>query len=187
MKYSGYEAEKKKVTDKNRFKAIHFPENETGLPVCPAGHAFRIEKTRTESRGVYEREMETLVNDHCQECQFRSKCTKSKSGIRRIQRCVQLNEWKNEVRSNLDTELGRDVMTQRRVYGEGIFGDKKYNWNYDKMRRIGETGVKTEIYLYALGKNMRRFHLLYWKRADENKAKVSKLMGFISQHRPAQA
>jgi hypothetical protein len=131
--------------------------------------------------------METLVNDHCQECQFRSKCTKSKSGIRRIQRCVQLNEWKNEVRSNLDTELGRDVMTQRRVYGEGIFGDKKYNWNYDKMRRIGETGVKTEIYLYALGKNMRRFHLLYWKRVDENKAKVSKLMGFISQHRPAQA
>ena len=187
MKYPGYEAEMKRVTDKNRFKAIHFSEDENGLPVCPAGHAFRIEKTRTENRGVYKREMETLVNDHCLGCPLRSKCTKSKSGVRRIQRCVKLNEWKNEARSNLETDLGKDVMTLRRVYGEGIFGDKKYNWNYDKMRRIGETGVKTEIYMYALGKNMRRFHLLYWKRKDEEQAKVEKLMKFVNQHRPAQA
>ena len=51
------------------------------------------------------------------------------------------------------------------------------------MRRIGETGVKTEIYMYALGKNMRRFHLLYWKRKDEEQAKVEKLMddGIITE------
>jgi hypothetical protein len=190
MKYSGYEAEKKKVNDKNRFKAIHFPENKDGLPVCPAGHAFRVEKVRTETRGVYPREMETLVNDHCEGCPFASKCTKSKSGVRRIQRCVQLNEWKKEVRDNLNTKFGKEAMTQRQVYSEGIFGDKKYNWEYDKMRRVGESGVKTEIYMYALGKNMRRFHLLYWNRVRENRVsgpKVAELMDFVHQHSQLQA
>lgn len=190
MKYSGYEAEKKKVNDKNRFKAIHFPDNEDGLPVCPAGHAFRVEKVRTETRGVYPRQMETLVNDHCEDCPFAAKCTKSRSGVRRIQRCVQLNEWKKEVRNNLNTEFGKEVMTQRQVYSEGIFGDKKYNWEYDKMRRIGESGVKTEIYMYALGKNMRRFHLLYWDRVRANRANeatAAKLMDFVHQLSQPQA
>ena len=101
--------------------------------------------------------METLVNDHCQGCPFASECTRCKSGVRRIQRCVQLNEWKKEVRDNLDTEFGKEVMTQRQVYSEGIFGDKKHNWEYDKMRRVGESGVKTEIYMYALGKTCEDF------------------------------
>ena len=190
MKYPGYEAEKKKVNDRNRFKAIHFRDNEDGMPVCPAGHAFRVEKVRTETRGVYPRQMETLVNDHCEGCPFASKCTKSKDGIRRIQRCVQLNEWKKEVRDNLNTEFGKAAMTLRQVFSEGIFGDKKYNWNYDKMRRVGESGVKTEIYMYALGKNMRRFHLLYWNRVRANRIngpKVTELMGFLHQNNRTQA
>ena len=81
-------------------------------------------------------------------------------------------------------------MTQRQVYSEGIFGDKKYNWEYDKMRRVGESGVKTEIYMYALGKNMRRFHLLYWNRVRENRVsgpKVAELMDFVHQHSQLQA
>ena len=134
--------------------------------------------------------METLVNDHCEGCPFASKCTKSKDGIRRIQRCVQLNEWKKEVRDNLNTEFGKAAMTLRQVFSEGIFGDKKYNWNYDKMRRVGESGVKTEIYMYALGKNMRRFHLLYWNRVRANRIngpKVTELMGFLHQNNRTQA
>ena len=187
IKYPGYEAEKKKVTKKNKFKAMYFLENEEGMPVCPAGHAFRLESTRTENRGVYPREMETLVNDHCQDCPFRSQCTKSKSGIRKIQRCVQLNEWKKEVRKNLETDLGKAVMDQRRIFSEGIFGDKKYNWKYDKMHRVGESGVKTEIYMYALGKNMRRFHMLYWERARKTMEKGQKLLDFLHQFSSLQA
>ena len=81
-------------------------------------------------------------------------------------------------------------MTLRQVFSEGIFGDKKYNWNYDKMRRVGESGVKTEIYMYALGKNMRRFHLLYWNRVRANRInspKVTELMGFLHQNNRTQA
>lgn len=58
------------------------------------------------------------------------------------------------------------------------------------MRRVGESGVKTEIYMYALGKNMRRFHLLYWNRIRANRVngpKVAELMSFVHQHSQAQA
>ena len=185
MKYPNYDARKKKKTDKNRFKSFMMDRDENGLPICPAGHSFRVEKTRTETRGVYPREMETLINDHCENCPLKSKCTKSKSGARRIQRCVQLEEWQEEVDNNLETELGKKIMQNRRVFAEGIFGDKKYNWKNDKLHRTGESGVKTEIYLYALGRNLRRFHKLYWERRREAEKKAAKLIEFARSVMPA--
>jgi hypothetical protein len=185
MKYSGYEAKKMKKTEKNMFRSIMFKTDENGMPVCPAGHSFRIEKVRTDTRGVYPREMETLINDHCEGCQFKSKCTKSKKGIRRIQRCSQLEEWKKEVDENLETDLGKEIMRNRQIFSEGIFGDKKHNWKYDKMHRVGESGVKTEIYLYSIGRNIRRFHKLYWKRRREEEKKVNQLLEFVRSVSPS--
>ncbi|MGD7407606.1 hypothetical protein ACQCP7_26425, partial [Ralstonia pseudosolanacearum] len=73
----------------------------------------------------------------------------------------------------------------RRVFAEGIFGDKKYNWKNDKLHRTGESGVKTEIYLYALGRNLRRFHKLYWERRREAEKKAAKLIEFARSVMPA--
>lgn len=181
MKYSGYEKKKEKTTDKNRFKAAHFGRDAGGMPVCPAGHTFRVEKTRTETRGTYPREMETLVCDHCAECPFRNGCTKSKDGVRRIQRCRELEGYQEEVDRNLETDAGKELMNQRRIYSEGIFGDKKYNWDYDKMRRTGESGVKTEIYMYAYGRNLRRFHQIYTRQVR----KARELVQSVQKYMPA--
>ena len=186
MKYSGYEKKKEKPkTDTDKFKAFRFKTDENGMPVCPAGHSFRVESVRTETRGIYPREMETLVNDHCIGCPFQAKCTKAKSGIRKIQRCVQLNEWQEEADRNLDTELGKKIMRNRQIFSEGIFGDKKYNWKYDKMHRIGKSGVKTEIYLYSFGKNLRRFHSIYWDNRNEEEKKLQELLEFARSVMPA--
>ena len=185
MKYSGYEKKKEKINDENRFKAIHFSKNEEGLPVCPAGFAFRVEKERIETRGIYERKMETLVNDHCEGCPFQKKCTKSKSGNRTISRCKQLEQWKEEVDENLAGSYGQDLMARRAVYSEGFFGDKKYNWNHDRLHHIGSSGVNLEIYLYAYGKNMRRFHQLLTKKKENEKEALKKLTAFVKEHRPS--
>ena len=186
MKYSGYEKKKEKPkTEADKFKTFRFKTDENGMPVCPEGHSFRVESVRTETRGVYPREMETLVNDHCIGCPFQSKCTKAKDGIRRMKRCVQLNEWQEEVDRNLETNLGKKIMRNRQIFSEGIFGDKKYNWKYDKMHRTGKTGVKTEIYLYAFGKNLRRFHSIYWEHRHEEEKKLKELLKFAHSVMPA--
>lgn len=49
-------------------------------------------------------------------------------------------------------------MIQRSIQSEGTFGNLKENWGYTKLRRRGETSVKTEIYLMAIGVNLRRYH-----------------------------
>ena len=185
MKYSGYEKKREKISDKNRFKAIHFLKDENGFPVCPAGYSFRLEKERIEKRGIYERKMETLVNDHCEGCPLKSKCTKSKSNQRRINRCTELDEWQKEVDENLSSLEGRRLMEERAIYSEGFFGDKKSNWKYDRLRRIGESGVKMEIYLYAYGKNMRRFHEVYWKKKTLERESLSNLIEFARKHKPS--
>ena len=96
-----------------------------------------------------------------------------------------MNELQKEADRNLDTELGKKIMRNRQIFSEGIFGDKKYNWKYDKMHRTGKSGVKTEIYLYSFGKNLRRFHSIYWEHRNEEEKKLQGLLEFARSVMPA--
>lgn len=157
MKYSGQRKQMEKTTDKNRFKTWKFERNEHNEIICPAGHVFKTESERIETRGIYPRKIERLVNPHCEGCPLRDKCTTSKKG-RIISRCQELEEFQKEVRANIETEEGKKLMSQRSIMSEGTFGNLKENWGYTKLRRRGESGVKTEIYLMAIGVNLRKYH-----------------------------
>lgn len=157
MKYSGQRKQMEKTTDKNRFKTWKFERNEHNEIICPAGHVFKTESERIETRGIYPRKIERLVNPHCEGCALRDKCTTSKKG-RIISRCQELEEFQKEVRANIETEEGKKLMSQRSIMSEGTFGNLKENWGYTKLRRRGESGVKTEIYLMAIGVNLRKYH-----------------------------
>ena len=102
-----------------------------------------------------------------------------------MQRCVELEGYQEEVDRNLETKQGKELMQVRQVYSEGFFGDMKMNWKADRLRRRGESGVKVEIYAYALGKNMRRFHKLYWQaveRMENLQEKADSLIAFVRQN-----
>ena len=102
-----------------------------------------------------------------------------------MQRCVELEGYQEEVDRNLETKQGKELMQVRQVYSEGFFGDMKMNWKADRLRRRGESGVKVEIYAYALGKNMRRFHKLYWQaveRKENLQEKADSLIAFVRQN-----
>lgn len=157
MKYSGYYKEKEKVTEKNRYKSIHFIKDDEGNYICPAGHAFELEKETIDRQGEYERINKHYVNRHCEGCPLRSKCTKAKNG-RTLVRCDKLEEYHREARSNVTSDEGIKLMKKRSNESEGTFGDLKYNQKYDRLRRRGEAGVKLEIYLIAIGENLRKYH-----------------------------
>jgi hypothetical protein len=53
------------------------------------------------------------------------------------------------------------------------------------MHRTGKTGVKTEIYLFAFGKNLRRFHKIYWEHRYEEEKKLKELLKFARSVIPA--
>ncbi len=116
-----------------------------------------------DTRSLYPRKNKLLINNHCKECQFRNKCTKSKKG-RRITYCEELDTFHREVRENVRSEEGIKLMNQRSSQTEGTFGDIKRNLGYDRLRRRGESGVKLEIYLVAIGQNIRKYHRLKMNR-----------------------
>lgn len=50
-------------------------------------------------------------------------------------------------------------MTLRSTQSEGNFGNIKYNWDYARIRRRGNAGVKVEILLTCIGVNLRRLQV----------------------------
>ena len=76
----------------------------------------------------------------------------------------------------MKTEEGIKYMTQRSIQAEGCFGNIKENYNYERMRRRGESGVKTEILLVAIGHNIRRFHTRKIEKKNKDAKEQTKLM-----------
>lgn len=163
MKYSGMRREQEPVTDENRFRGYNMKKDENGDIICPAGHAFTLEKITVEKRGFYDKKIKNYRNEHCDGCPFRKMCTRSENG-RTLKVTEKLEEYKEEVKANLAEEDGRKLMIQRSIQAEGIFGQIKQDYEYARLRRRGEYGVKLEIFLVAMGHNLRKYHSRKLKR-----------------------
>ena len=124
-----------------------------------AGHEFEVDKVTIDTRSVYERCNVKLINCHCEGCPFRSRCTKSRIG-RSINYCKDLDEFHKEVRENVTSEEGKKLMFKRDNEAEGTFGELKENMGYDRLYRRGHDNVQKEIYLVAMGHNIRKYQKL---------------------------
>ncbi len=175
MKYSGYYKEKEKTTEKNKYQLKHLKRDENNNFVCPAGHAFELEKETIDTRSLSPRKNRILINKHCGDCPFKNKCTRSSVG-RKINYCEDLDDYQKEVRSNITSKEGIKLMFKRSNETEGTFGALKQNLKYDRLHRRGETGVKLEFYLVAIGQNIRKYHNL----KEDNQKKANKMLSIIN-------
>ncbi len=56
----------------------------------------------------------------------------------------------------MSTNEGHEIMMSRSIQAEGTFGDIKENYRYNRFKRRGLGNVKFEIYLVAIGHNIRK-------------------------------
>ena len=171
LKYPGYEKEKEKKTKKNQFKSFQMKENENGEIICPAGHAFTLVSSRLDHRSMYPKTNQKYVNEHCGDCPLRSRCTKARKG-RTLNRSRDMEKYHKEVRKNLESEKGKKIMIQRSIQAEGVFANLKQDYGYTRLRRRGESGVKEEIYLAAIGYNIRKYHNHKQRKKEEKLPKA---------------
>ena len=68
------------------------------------------------------------------------------------------------VDASLDMPVGRELMTARQVFSEGAFGIIKQDYGYDRLRRRGNSNVSFEIFMVAIGFNIRKYHNMIRKR-----------------------
>lgn len=150
--------ETKKITGKkrNRYKKINF-EKRDGYYYCPEGHQFKTVSVSKDKRSKFERYNELQETGKCIECPFKSDCTKSK-GERRITRNSFLDKEEDRIGGLLEIDRGKLLMRNRSIQAEGVFADIKEDRKYTRLRRRGESNITTEIYLVAIGHNLRKYH-----------------------------
>lgn len=157
LKYSGYEKKKGKLNDKNCYHLSHMERNEEGVPRCAQGHLFEVERIGVNYKETLPKTTIYYRNSNCHECPVRNKCTKAKEG--RSARVVPYLEKKHkQIDEYLETPSGKRDMSMRSSQAEGAFGDIKKNYEYDRLKRKGESGVKVELNLVAIGYNIRHYH-----------------------------
>jgi len=63
-----------------------------------------------------------------------------------------------EIDEYLKSEEGKMLMRKRSAQAEGAFADIKQDFEYVRLHRRGESGVKVELILVCIGYNLRKYH-----------------------------
>ncbi len=143
---------KKQIYNKDNFRIDKF-----GNYRCPNNKKF-VEVNRYQSKWI-ESEHEKIIYEcfYCSKCRQKKKCTQAK-GNRQISFIQGYTEIKDEVKRNLDSDLGIELRMQRSIQVEGAFGIIKEDMKFRRFTRTGFSGIKLELNLIAIGYNLKKYH-----------------------------
>ena len=159
MKFTMYEKESKNEKYRNDpYRAVNFPINESGLPVCPNGKEFRFIYSRSVRGNKYGRTEEYFQCEDCSGCLHKEKCCKCK-GNRIVRLNEELTQFHAEVLNNLNSIHGALLRMNRSIQSEGTFGTIKWNRSYIRARRRGLKSLFLEFGMISCGFNLHKFHL----------------------------
>lgn len=161
-KYMKFTMFKKESEDKSYredpYRAVNFPINDKGNPVCPNGKEFHYLKTRPVRGNKFGRTEEIYQCEDCSNCPHKQKCSKS-GGNRTIRLNEELTSIHNEVLDNLNSTQGALLRMNRSIQAEGAYGTIKWNRAYTRARRRGIKGLNLEIAMISCGFNLHKYHL----------------------------
>lgn len=144
-----YTSQEKTIRDKEEIKFIYNSQKDEYL--CSAGKRLVL-FTKNKKRA------NSLVNVYrgieCEGCQFRSKCTKSKRG-RLVQRYLNQN-WRDEYKKKMLSQLGKRKTAIRKTIAEHPFGTIKYLMGKIPLLLRGLKKVTIEVNLYVTAYNLKR-------------------------------
>jgi transposase len=157
QKYGMWAKERDSKFKKLIYNQSNFRIDKFGNYRCPNNKKFeeirRYQSTRIES----EHEIIEYECFYCSKCRQKKKCTKAK-GNRKITVINGYSKIKDEVKQNLDSELGIELRVQRSIQVEGAFGVIKEDMKFRRFTRTGFSGIKLELNLIAIGYNLKKYH-----------------------------
>lgn len=158
MKFTMYEKECKDDDYHNDpYRAVNFPIDEDGHPVCPGGKKFHFLKSAPVRGNKYGRTEEYYQCEDCTNCPHAARCHKSQ-GNRVIRLNEELTVFHKEVLANLNCVHGALLRMNRSIQAEGAFGSIKWNRSYTRARRRGLKGMILEIGMISIGFNLHKYH-----------------------------
>jgi len=140
------------------FRAVNFPIDDDGNPICPGGKRFHYWKSAPIRGNKYGRTEEYYVCEDCTGCEYKEKCTKA-AGNRVIRLNEELTTFHKEVLENLNCAHGALLRMNRSIQAEGAYGSIKWNRSYIRARRRGLEALFLEIGMICCGFNLHKYHL----------------------------
>ena len=158
MKFTMFEKETKDVKYRDDpYRAANFTQDEAGNLRCPEGRKFEYLGDRHVKGNKYGRTEELYKCESCDNCPRKAECTKG-NGDRTIRMNRELTAIHHEVISNLKSDLGVVLRTNRSVQAEGTFGSIKWNRSYKRAKRRGIESIILEFTLISIGFNLYKFY-----------------------------
>ncbi len=118
---------------------------------------FLEEKKRETKTGYVQKFKIYKVSENaCINCQFRDKCTTSKT--RTLQVSWNAERLKKKARENLNSDKGIELRKRRGNEVESVFGDQKLNKLKRRYHLRSMLKVKLEAGLYYISHNIRKMH-----------------------------
>jgi transposase len=159
IKPQAYEKMKTKKFKKDISKRENMQyDNENDEYICTNNKRLRkvgiINKT---SKSGYKSEVTVYESESCQECTYKSRCTKAK-GNKRLQVSKKFIEKRAVSLKNITTEEGILLRLNRSIQVEGAFGVLKEDHKFRSFLLRGTVNVKTEFLLKALSYNINKLH-----------------------------
>lgn len=174
VKYNYFHQEKKKAFKKDLRKVenLHY-DQENDIFICPMGQAMKlVDQYEKENTSGYVSFIKKYQATNCQNCSLRSKCFKGKGD-----RCIEVNHklraYKKQAKEMLDSKKGIYHRGKRPIEPEAVFGQIKYNKNFNRFKLRGLSGVNLEFGLIAIALNISKM-----LKADLNSLKSAFFKSF---------
>lgn len=144
----GYICPEQEVRDYHKENFVY--DTERDLYVCPNGRELTCkgQKKKNNDKLVW------LYRGDCSDCQYRAKCTKSKSGNRQIER-DKFDPLRDKMRAKFQSEQAKEIYIHRKELPEPVFGQIKQQQNFQQHLRRGLKSSDSEFGLACLVYNIK--------------------------------
>ncbi|MDS0526759.1 IS1182 family transposase [Clostridium sp. SHJSY1] len=109
------------------------------------------------SKSGYEADVTIYECESCNDCEYKSKCTKAKDN-RKMQVSKTFIEKRQKSLDNITTPEGILLRMNRSIQVEGAFGVLKENYGFRRFLTKGKNNVKIEFTLLCFGYNINKLH-----------------------------
>lgn len=169
--YNTYYKEKKKKYKNDEMHPANWPYDAANdLYICPDSREIRFKRyaDRTDKYG-YTRSFKMYESPDCSGCPLYDMCIKSDRQInKRIQKNMNLEYFKAQVKHQLSTKENRAIYQQRKVDIETVFGNLKANLSFRRFSVRGMRKIKIETGLALLALNIRKFTHMVWSPLEND-------------------
>lgn len=157
VKYNYFHKEQKKSFINNPFLQENLYYNEQkDYFVCPMGQHMKCIGTQTrKSESGYQSRLKLYQAVNCNGCPLRGMCHQSKNH-RVISVNHNLREHKRKAKERLMSEQGLGHRSKRPIEPEAVFGQIKFNKQYNRLRHRGVDKIRMDFGILAIAFNLQK-------------------------------